>query len=73
MRLLILNEILGPTEKSFQDARKGSDGPEKVDDLGITIFLLETEKPLYLSDWAAKLAAEAAAETRARVPKNNKL
>ncbi|CAG9988191.1 unnamed protein product [Clonostachys byssicola] len=67
------NVIHGPTEKSFQDARKGSDAPEKVDNLGITIFLLETEKPLYLSDWAAKLATEAAAKARSRVPKNNKL
>jgi hypothetical protein len=30
-----------------------------VDNAGLTVFLLETEKPLFISDWAAELHKQA--------------
>ena len=32
--------------------------PTKVMVDGVTLFLLETEKPLYISDWAAEAAVK---------------
>lgn len=43
----------GPAEKDFQDARaRDTSAPAFVNDDGVTLFLVETERPLMLSDWA---------------------
>ncbi|KAJ4419831.1 hypothetical protein N0V82_004766 [Gnomoniopsis sp. IMI 355080] len=47
----------GPGEEEFQAARvKDMSKPTKTDDLGVSVFLLETDKPLILSEWASKCA-----------------
>lgn len=47
----------GPEEPEFQAARdRNLSRPAKVDDLGVSVFLLETERPLILSGWAARCA-----------------
>lgn len=53
------DHALGPAEDDFQSTRNASDDPEKADAQGMTIFLLETERPLFLTDWAAEMALEA--------------
>ena len=58
--------MLGPSEEEFQATRNAPDDPEKVDIGGITVFLLETEKPLFLSDWAADLSLKASARAAAK-------
>lgn len=43
----------GPAEKDFQEAReRDTSKPAFVNDEGVTVFLVETERPLMLSDWA---------------------
>lgn len=43
----------GPSEKDFQEARaRDTSTPAFVNDEGVTLFLVETERPLLLSDWA---------------------
>lgn len=43
----------GPMEEEFQAARaKDMSTPTRLDDLGVNVFLLETDRPLVLSDWA---------------------
>lgn len=53
-----LNGVLtthGPTEDEFQTARASDvSKPKKIDNLGISVFLLETDRPLILSEWAYK-------------------
>ncbi|KAF7520292.1 hypothetical protein G7054_g12812 [Neopestalotiopsis clavispora] len=44
----------GATEEDFQKATNGPTTPQKVQTDGFSVFLLETEMPLLLSDWAAK-------------------
>ncbi|KAI1870559.1 uncharacterized protein JN550_005102 [Neoarthrinium moseri] len=44
----------GATEEDFQAASNASTTPTKVQTDGLTFMLLETEMPLYLSDWAAE-------------------
>jgi homogentisate 1,2-dioxygenase len=51
-----LNCKIGATEEDFEKARNADLKPTKVMTDGITYFLLETESPLYLSDWAVKAA-----------------
>ncbi|KAJ9603838.1 hypothetical protein H2200_011359 [Cladophialophora chaetospira] len=46
----------GATEEDFEKASKAKLDPAKTMTDGITLFLLETEMPLYLSDWAAEAA-----------------
>ncbi|KAI3322361.1 homogentisate 1,2-dioxygenase [Xylariaceae sp. AK1471] len=50
----------GSKEKEFQQATRGVDTskPTKLGTDGITIALLETEQPLYLSDWAFQCAVK---------------
>lgn len=47
----------GPGEQDFQTARETHvSKPIKTDDMGVTVFLLETDKPLILSAWASSCA-----------------
>lgn len=47
----------GPDEEELKAAREREGSkPIKADDLGVTVFLLETDKPLILSEWASKCA-----------------
>lgn len=47
----------GPGEDEFQAARaKDLSKPTKTDGQGVTVFLLETDKPVILSEWASKYA-----------------
>ncbi|ORY66112.1 homogentisate 1,2-dioxygenase [Pseudomassariella vexata] len=46
----------GAVEADFQRATKSTLKPEKLGTEGLTVFLLETELPLYLSDWAVEAA-----------------
>ncbi|KAJ9652689.1 hypothetical protein H2198_008056 [Neophaeococcomyces mojaviensis] len=46
----------GPSEEDFQKASNMELKPAMLQNEGVTVFLLETEKPLYLSDWATKAA-----------------
>ncbi|KAK4622449.1 Homogentisate 1,2-dioxygenase [Fulvia fulva] len=48
----------GAEEETFQKASNGELSPKKVQDDGFSIFLLETEKPLMLSDWAEGMRAK---------------
>lgn len=48
----------GAAEEDFQNAIKADLKPAMLQNDGVTIFLLETEKPLYLSDWADKAAVK---------------
>lgn len=52
----------GPSEEDFQATRDAADVPEKAGVGGITVFLLEIERPLFLSSWAAELSLETAAQ-----------
>jgi homogentisate 1,2-dioxygenase len=42
----------GANENDFQEARNADLKPAKLQDDGLTLFLLETEMPLLVSDWA---------------------
>jgi homogentisate 1,2-dioxygenase len=44
----------GPTEDDFQKNSKSENKPAKLMNDGLTVFLFETERPLYLSEWAVK-------------------
>ena len=46
--------MIGATEDEFQKAYNAPFKPTKLQTEGVTLFLLETEMPLYLSDWAAE-------------------
>ncbi len=46
----------GASEEDFVKARERELKPQKLQDDGMTIFLLETEKPLFVSEWAVKHA-----------------
>ncbi|OCT44138.1 Homogentisate 1,2-dioxygenase [Cladophialophora carrionii] len=46
----------GATEEDFEKARTADLKPTKLMTEGMTVFLLETESPLYLSDWAVEAA-----------------
>ena len=48
----------GASEEDFVKARERELKPEKLQNDGVSIFLLETEKPLFLSDWAVELAGK---------------
>lgn len=48
----------GPSEEEFVKARERELKPEKLQNDGVSIFLLETEKPLFLSEWAVELAGK---------------
>ncbi|KAI0596126.1 homogentisate 1,2-dioxygenase [Biscogniauxia sp. FL1348] len=49
----------GPTETEFAAARKlDTMTPQKVQNEGFIYFFLETEKPLYLTDWAYENAVK---------------
>ena len=48
----------GASEEEFVKARERDLKPEKLQNDGVTIFLLETEKPLLLSEWAVELAGK---------------
>jgi len=49
----------GSAEREFQKStNRDTSKPVKLDDNGVTIALLETEQPLYLSDWAYELAVK---------------
>lgn len=48
----------GAPEEAFQEARNADLAPTLVSNDGITVFVLETEKPLFLSDWANKTAVK---------------
>jgi homogentisate 1,2-dioxygenase len=49
----------GPEEKEFQQAREAdTTKPAKLQNDGISFALLETEQPLYLSDWAFQCAVK---------------
>ena len=48
----------GAEEADYQRVREQDTRPKKMQDDGISIFLLETEKPLFLTDWAVKGAAK---------------
>jgi homogentisate 1,2-dioxygenase len=54
----------GANEEDFQEAMQTPTTPTKVDTDGLTIMLLETEKPLYLSDWAAQACLKADAKPK---------
>lgn len=47
----------GPADAELQAARtRDTSKPVKLDDFGVTVFLLETDRPLMLSEWAFKWA-----------------
>lgn len=48
--------IHGASEDEFQKASSAELKPTKVQNDGVSLFLLETENPLYLADWAEKAA-----------------
>lgn len=48
----------GAAEQDFQKARDADLKPAMLQNDGISVFLLETEKPLFLSEWAAKGAVK---------------
>ncbi|KAK9778372.1 putative homogentisate 1,2-dioxygenase [Seiridium cardinale] len=50
----------GASEEDFKRATKGPTTPTKVQTDGLTFVLLETEMPLYLSDWAAEACSKPA-------------
>lgn len=54
----------GAGERDFQEAMRAPTTPTKVNTDGITAMLVETEKPLYLSDWAAQACVRADAKPR---------
>ncbi len=48
--------MTGAVEEEYERATNAELKPTKTMNDGISVFLLETEVPLYLSDWAAELA-----------------
>ena len=47
----------GASEEEYRKAQvRDTLKPEKLQNDGMTIFLLETEKPLFVSQWAVELA-----------------
>lgn len=48
----------GAPEEAFQEASNASLAPTMLQNDGLTIFVLETEKPLFLSDWAENAAVK---------------
>jgi homogentisate 1,2-dioxygenase len=58
------NVAHGPTERDFLAAREVGDAPDKVQTDGITVFLLETEKPLFVSDLGRELDVQASISAR---------
>ena len=51
-----LFSLLGAAESDFKHASERSLAPEKLMADGLSMFVLETELPLLLSEWAAKAA-----------------
>lgn len=52
----VANKRTGATEDELQKASNGPTKPAKTMTDGMSIFLLETEKPLFISDWAVEAA-----------------
>jgi homogentisate 1,2-dioxygenase len=48
----------GAAETEYQKAAKMDLSPQKLQNDGISVFLLETEKPLFVSDWAVDTSAK---------------
>lgn len=48
----------GAPEEAFQEASNASLAPAMLQNDGVSIFVLETEKPLFLSDWAENAAVK---------------
>ena len=48
----------GAAEEDFQKVRNADTKPAMLQNDGVTVFLLETEKPLFLSEWADKAAVQ---------------
>ena len=46
----------GAAEDAFQEASSAELKPTMLQDDGLAIFILETEKPLFLSEWAFESA-----------------
>lgn len=46
----------GASEEEFQKESQTEQKPEKVMNDGLSIFLLETQKPLFVSEWAEEAA-----------------
>ena len=48
----------GAAEEDYRKAQAEELKPRKLLNDGVTLFLLETENPLFLSDWAESLAVK---------------
>ncbi|ETN44096.1 homogentisate 1,2-dioxygenase [Cyphellophora europaea CBS 101466] len=66
--------VHGATAEDLEKASTSDTStPAKVMMDGITIFLLETEKPLYISDWAAEMAQQNFKAKEARPKSDSRL